>query len=313
MLQIETTNVCNAACIFCAYPGLKRKKGVMSLPLFEKIIGEYEKMGGTAVSLTPVVGDAFLDPHLIDRIRMIKAHPGIKQISVTTNGIALNKYSDEDLLYVLESLSCIQVSIGGLYRATYTMMYGVDKFDQVHASLERLMKLKSSVSSAANLTFAFRTTDWKFMGRFKKQIQAYRRQGVFISHMWAYGNYGELVKKGGKHNLMVFEKRPDKNKTCIYPSIHAAICWDGKVTACACTDLECAYLRIGNVEEEGLAEILSGKKRTGMLDSFEKNVLTDLCRKCSAYRPDTAFAHPCFREVHAGRPLPLDFFHYMMT
>jgi len=285
----------------------------MSLSLFEKIISDYENIGGKAVSLTPVVGDALLDPHLLDRMRILKAHPGIKQISVTTNGIALDRYSDEDIRYLLESLYCIQISIGGLDKATYEMMYGVDKFAQVHASMDRLITLNSTVSSAAHLTFAFRTTDWKFTGRFKKQLKAYRQHGVYISHMWAYGNYGDIVKKGGKYNLMVFETRANKRKTCIYTSIHSAISWDGTVTACACTDLECTQLRIGNVEEESLAGILSGNKRVAILDSFEKGALPALCSKCSAYRPDSAFAHPCFSEVNPDQPLPLDFFHYMMT
>jgi 2-iminoacetate synthase ThiH len=44
ILQIETTNVCNARCAFCAYAGMKRPKGVMDAALFEKVICDYVAM-----------------------------------------------------------------------------------------------------------------------------------------------------------------------------------------------------------------------------------------------------------------------------
>jgi len=313
MLQIETTNICNAACIFCAYKGMKRKKGVMSIPQFETIVQDYANMGGGAVSLTPIVGDPLLDPHLLDRIRILKSHPAIKQISFTTNSIALDRYSDEDIRYLLESLFCIQVSIGGLDSATYETMYGVDSFDRVTGAMERLVKLRTALPQAAHLTFAFRTTDRYFERHFKKHLAEYRRQGVFVSHMWTFANYGGLIGNKGNSALTILDTPHKKQKTCIYPRIHSAVCWDGTATACSCTDLECAQLRIGNIGSEPLAAILSGKRRTGVLDSFSKGTLAAVCRKCSAYRPDSVFADPCFRNAYPNPGLSLDFFRRMMT
>lgn len=313
ILQVETINVCNSACIFCAYPVMKRKKGVMSMALFEKIVKDYDEMGGRAVSLTPVVGDALLDPHLIDRIHILKAHPAIRQISLTTNCIALHKYSDEDVRYLLESLYCIQVSIGGLDAVTYKTMYGVDEFSNVKLALERLIRLRKSVKNGAYLTLAFRTADWKFMSRFKKELATYKQEGVFISHMWSYANYGGLIKSGGKGGLMILDSPLNKLKTCIYPLIHSAVCWDGTVTACSCTDLNCTQLKIGHAEEQSLSPILSGERRAGILDSFTAGSPPGICRKCSAYQADTIFNDPYFSEVHPDKPLPLDFFHNMMT
>src|SRR5438876_4286908 len=37
-VSIETTNICNANCIFCAFQYQKRPTGVMSIELFRKII-----------------------------------------------------------------------------------------------------------------------------------------------------------------------------------------------------------------------------------------------------------------------------------
>ena len=37
-LYIEATNICNAACVFCAYPQMERPKVTMPLELFKKAV-----------------------------------------------------------------------------------------------------------------------------------------------------------------------------------------------------------------------------------------------------------------------------------
>jgi MoaA/NifB/PqqE/SkfB family radical SAM enzyme len=308
ILQIETINVCNAACVFCAYPNMKRKKGVMELPLFEKIAGEYSEVGGGPVSLTPLVGDALLDPHLLERLRILKAFPAISQISLTTNGIALDRYSDAEVRLLLETLYCIQVSIGGLDAATYESLYGVDRFSQVQQAMERLLEIRKTVSRPANVSFAFRTNDWKFEGRFKKLIEGYRQRGAFISHIWTYANYAGIVKNDEKRKLVVIRNKEEKRECCIYPSVAISVCWDGTITACGCADFEGNQLMIGNAETEGLAAACFGKKRIAILDSFPKGTPAKICRQCSAYQPDTIFEQSCFRGVEPRKPLPLELF-----
>jgi MoaA/NifB/PqqE/SkfB family radical SAM enzyme len=313
ILQIETINVCNAACLFCAYSSMRRNKGVMSLALFEKIVKDYTEMGGGPVSLTPIVGDALLDPHLMERLRMLEAYPAINQVTITTNGIALDRYSDEDIRRLLSTLYCLQVSIGGLDAATYELMYGVDRFSQVRQAMERLVRLRDTVQRPAHITFAFRTNDWKFEARFKKLIREYRERGVFISHISTYANYAGVVRNDEKRNLMIARNKGKKRITCVTPSMCMGICWEGTITACSCADFDGDKLTIGHAERDHLAEVWAGEKRTGILDSFGKGEIRPICRECSAYTPDTIFAGACFKGIEPHQPLPLDFFRQMMT
>ena len=309
ILQIETTNVCNARCVFCAYPGMQRDKGVMSIPLFERIVKEYAAMGGGPVSLTPVVGDALLDPHLLDRLRILDACPQVSQTSLTTNGIALDRYHDKELRCLLEQLDCIQVSIGGLDRVTYAALYGVDRLPQVQQGVERLLALREGVSDPAHITFAFRTNDWKFTRRFRRQLDEFRHRGVFVSHIWTYANYSERVKSDDKLNLVVIDCPMEMRSTCIYARVHMAICRDGRITACGCADFEGDALGIGQAGKDTLAEVWAGEKRFGILDSFRKGAPAEICRKCSAYQPDDiAFSSKFCRGIEPHRPLPLEYF-----
>jgi MoaA/NifB/PqqE/SkfB family radical SAM enzyme len=309
ILQIETTNICNSRCVFCAYPSMKRRKGIMSMALFEKVVQDYCRMGGGPVSLTPVVGDALLDPHLLERIEILAAQPEINQISLTTNAIALERYSDDDLRKLLKSLDCMQVSVGGLDPLTYRTLYGVDQFPQVQQAMERLLDLKDSVPGQTDITFAFRTTDWQFERRFRRQLKEYRRRGAFISHIWNYANYAGMVQTDKQLQLEVIDGHGEKLQPCIYATVHMAVCWDGQITACGCADFEGQALKVGHAGEETLAEVWSGKKRAAILASFASGKAPGICRKCSAYQPDLViFSQPFCKGILSRHPLPREYF-----
>ena len=86
MLICETTNICNNHCIICAYDSQTRKKQRMALEVFRETIRQYEDMGGGGLSLTPMVGDVFLDRALPERLEIIAAKRNVvRRLSVTTN------------------------------------------------------------------------------------------------------------------------------------------------------------------------------------------------------------------------------------
>lgn len=308
ILQIETTNVCNARCAFCAYTNLQRQKGVMDLDLFEKIVRDYVAMGGGAVSLTPIMGDPLVDPHLFRRLRLLQDNPAVNRISLTTNAIALDRYSDADVRFLLEALDCLQLSIGGLDAQSYQRMYGVDQFPRVKQAMDRLLALNEAVSRPANIAFAFRTTDWKFELRFRRQLDGYRKRGVSISHLWTYANYGGMVEADKNVGLVVNAGPVEKQRACAFASVHMAVCWDGSITACGCADAEGRGLTIGRADRDSLAEVWAGAKRAGIMGSFAKGNLPEVCRRCSAYQPDTLLGSPAFQDVRRACPLPVEFY-----
>jgi len=63
IVQIESTNICNAKCVFCPRDDMHRKQGVMSLELFKKIVDECATLGITHVRVHNY-GEPFLDRHI---------------------------------------------------------------------------------------------------------------------------------------------------------------------------------------------------------------------------------------------------------
>lgn len=277
--------------------------------MFQKVVEDYVQMGGGPVSLTPFEGEPLLDPHLRERLKILKKYPETQQVIITTNGIALAKYSDQEVHALLEDLFLIKLSIGGLDETTYKSMFNVDCFSQVMHGVDRLLKIRKTVSDPAHLSFAFRTNDPSFETRFKPQLDEYRKKGIDISHIHVYTNNCGALKNDQEKGLVVARSPSKKRLTCVYPCMSMVVSWDGIVTAC-CEDSEDEALRIGNIEKEGLAGIWTGGKRKEFLDSFNKRALLPVCRRCSGYQPDTIFTDPCFKHLGQHQALPKDFIQF---
>src|SRR5918995_4259683 len=49
IVQIESTNICNAKCTFCPRDEMHRRQGIMSFDLFKKVVDECAELGITHV------------------------------------------------------------------------------------------------------------------------------------------------------------------------------------------------------------------------------------------------------------------------
>ena len=97
MLTVETVNICNNKCIICPYTVQTRARKTMSMKVFHRIVDEYASVGGGPISLTPMVGEIFLDKFLPERLRLLRSTPAIKTISATTNATMAHRYDDAAL------------------------------------------------------------------------------------------------------------------------------------------------------------------------------------------------------------------------
>jgi sulfatase maturation enzyme AslB (radical SAM superfamily) len=91
-LHLELTNLCNANCVFCPYQYQARETQFMSDEVFHKAVGDYMTIGGGSVGLTPIVGDALIDPKFLGRVRHIGSFSQADRIWLTTNAILQDKH-----------------------------------------------------------------------------------------------------------------------------------------------------------------------------------------------------------------------------
>src|SRR5438045_381267 len=74
-LSIETTNICNAKCGFCANTVMTRRKEPLSMDKFRKAVDEFAAMGASDLDFNVTIGDPLLDPQLLERARYVKLYP----------------------------------------------------------------------------------------------------------------------------------------------------------------------------------------------------------------------------------------------
>jgi len=283
-LKIETTNICNADCAFCAYRFMQRKKGAMSMDLFKKVIDDYVAIGGGALTMSPLVGDCLVDAKFVERLRYCRGFNEITHIGFHTNHIALSRWTDEQILEILDIVDDWNCSIGP-NRDVYRDMFGVDKFEEVVANLERLHELISVSEHKPRVQLNGRAAAGPFEEDERLRRLSWDLAGREIHWNTSYCDWGGLLGDLPRNTPVERADRlGEKRLPCMKSLISAVVFCDGRVGFCGCADFD-ALLTIGDANIQKLGDILAGQERLKLLDSFGKPWLNEYCRKCSFYEP----------------------------
>lgn len=283
ILHIECTNICNAKCVFCAYPQMERPKEIMPMHDFTHIISQYVAMGGNYVSLTPIVGDPFLDNNIFERLDFLYALPEIRGFYFYTNGILMKPNISQQLLTYNEKLK-IYVSVCGFDRETYKSIMGVDVFDVIHHNIEAFVEQKLTSGSATEIQIELRCPPSKRTGDFWKKLQAWEREGILkIQSIGAYDSWAGKVKEEALRKVGLEPiKKPYKRGACELLYLKPIVLANGKVNACACRDVE-AELIIGDLKKSTLSDIWAGRSIEELIERQECGDFPDVCKRCTWY------------------------------
>src|SRR5262245_43541628 len=140
-LHLELTNVCNANCVFCPYQFQTREFTFMTDEVFYKAVNDFVACGGGSVGLTPVVGDALIDPKFVQRVTYLRSLTRIDRIWVITNAILLDKHGVSEILN--SGLSAITISTSGFDEDTYRRIYRSAAYQRVRKNILELLEKNS--------------------------------------------------------------------------------------------------------------------------------------------------------------------------
>jgi radical SAM protein with 4Fe4S-binding SPASM domain len=282
-LHVEGTNICNAKCVFCAYPQMERRKETMPLALFERVVREYLAMGGHHVSLTPIVGDPFVDKHLFERLELLMGLDGVTGISFYTNAILMTPEKSERLMRYASKLH-VHVSWGGFDKETWDTIMGVRKFEEARDAVLAFLEIKERTGSGIPFTLALRCPDSACTGALWEEIDACRKRGlVEIAGMVDYDSWaGQIAPEALARVGLRPRRMPHKKGACELLFTKPVVLADGRVNACACRDVE-AELIVGDVRTQPLAEIWAGRAVDELIEAHEKGDYPDVCRRCTYF------------------------------
>jgi MoaA/NifB/PqqE/SkfB family radical SAM enzyme len=219
--QIELTSYCNAKCIFCSYPYFEQLEGSSHIDkiYFEKILKIIDKQKIKRVSLTPKIGEIFINAdwsYYLDKLLTLKH---VDVIHLTTNGILLN---NKNILKLINMKNLhkvkIHISLGGTNKDEYIFLYGVDKFDNVVNNIQNLCKSLAENNLSIPLRVEIRSQD-------TSKIDNNRIQKLINSNNYKYITFGFLdtydplhgYSEAKKNNLKLIDiEKINKDYPCAF-------------------------------------------------------------------------------------------------
>ena len=281
-LNLSTINTCNARCIFCAYQYLTAPRGIMSDKVFKKAVNDFVDIGGGNIGFTPTVGDALLDPEIIERIKYCRSFSNIKNIGFYTNGIFL---SNIDLKRFLTSgINSISISMGGFDRKSYEKVYGVDRFNEVYKGIVNSYKVNRDLGKPVKISISLRT--YKSINEVMKE-PAYKeinRLVDSIDYQYNFDSWNGMIRQSDLLGFMKLRELEQKSEPCSILYAGLSVFWNGDVTVCGCRDLNGdSELVLGNIMKSSLIDLWRGEKLKKIRQGFLEGEIPDICKNCSHY------------------------------
>ena len=281
MIVCETVNACNLSCIICAYSVMERAKKLMDMATFKRVLDCYSEIGGGTLSLTPTVGDIFLDKRLIERLRLLEQYPDITLVSVTTNAVLANHFNDEELAYILKRLSRVDISVYGLDREEYQEMSRRDCFDEMVTSVKRIVRL---IDDPDKLRMGFRLLKKRSDETINRWIIDNFGIEILFGSCWEYMNWSILdTSKPLPHDANWLPAKTNSGQ-CLIPAVALQVFSNGNVSFCHCDDFDNNEdLSLGNINQNNFIELYNSEK-VKKLYQFEQHI-PQYCKNCSFHQP----------------------------
>jgi len=297
---IETTNICNADCVFCAYQyqsKFRSGKGTMSDDLFDKALDDYVALTAGPeerhVNFTPLVGEPLVDPKIIQRVGKAKAIGA--DVTFFTNGILLNRIDIKALLDT--GMDRIFISTAPFDRDSHELLYRTNaKYDDLLAGVQKLLDARNARNGSTRVNLMFRshiplkqilqTPDFQ-----RCILPKLRSQEVsnLYAQVRGFDSWGGQIRQADLPKGMGLAQAPRlKRRPCMW-TFNLMVMYDGLVRACSCRftgteNVGTDGLLVGNLREQTLAQVWQGNAIRTLRRNFVQGTLPEVCRSCTMYR-----------------------------
>jgi len=291
---------CNLRCRFCGYSKMSLAKQVMSNDLFVRVVTKACRFGFSRFGLTPMVGEALLDPCLPDKLEFLECGPDVVGYSFCTNFIMADSAFIQSLLR-LRKLQWLSISICGHDPKSFTSLTeaGPEVFERLLDNLEHLSRVPSLPFPLELRVRTIRRFDpgaqTSRLGRLLRHF-AERKAQIRIPHD-LYSNRGGLISAQdlADVDIALKEEIPKGNSPCVFLFHKHTVLPNGRLNACYTGDVN-ATMVIGDLSRQTLEEIysLNNEAWLRLIEGQLHGCFTGVCRNCTDYR-SVADSHYSFR------------------
>ena len=268
IVQIESTNICNAKCVFCPRDDMHRRQGIMPVELFRKIVDECVTLGITHVRMHNY-GEALMDRRLVDKVKYAKER-GIREVGMISNGSLITDHVARGMIDA--GLDAINISVDASGKEVFESTRLGLKYDKVIANIERLVRLRTESGKRRP----------KLILSFVRQNNSADEQ-AFIEH---WRGIADKIHITDLHNWAgTLNTESDVNYPCYRPWLTFTVLWDGRVSLC-CADFDGKTI-LGNVNTQSIADIWNAEPYREARRQHLESGGPDICRACDLPRKDS--------------------------
>ncbi len=181
LVAVETTNHCNAKCVFCPNNALARDKGPMADDLFDKIIEDCREFELPAIE--PFIqGDPFSDPKILPRLEQIRRRLPKTKLRLYTNGYGMTPKKTDAMLEL--GIDHLYISVNTLDEKKYRDVMGIP-LERTLRNMDYITQpgIRERIANKITLRMTrLGDTTLQEQGRLPALLQ---RQGRTIVHRWA--------------------------------------------------------------------------------------------------------------------------------
>lgn len=256
----------------------------MTDEVFFKAVNDFVDCGGGSVGLTPIVGDALIDPKFVERVRYLRGRPEVDRIFVTTNAILLDKHGIDEVLQ--SGVTSITISTAGFDRDMYERVYRSQAYDRMKRNVTNLLKRNAELQKPVHITIGIRSDRPLAEVMKHNDFQPILEYNPPIDFTWSFTSANGRITREMLPDAMRLRHVKLRIEPCVQLYNGPIVLPDGIVLGCSCVASMDALddLGIGNILESTLAELWTNDRMKFLRSSFGSTALNATCGGCDMYR-----------------------------
>ena len=268
IVQIESTNICNAKCVFCPRDEMHRRQGVMDMELFKKIVDECAALGITHVRVHNY-GEPFLDRQLVEKVRYAKQQ-GIKEVGMISNGSLITEEIARGMIDA--GLDAINISVDAAGKEVFERTRLNLEYDTVIGNIRTLARLRNEAGR----------THPKLILSFVRQNNSADEQ-AFIRE---WSQIADKIHITDLHNWAgTLNTKSDVHFPCYRLWLTFTVLWDGRVSLC-CADFDGRHI-LGDLRTSTIAQVWNSPAYRAVRRQHLESGGPEICRSCDLPKKDS--------------------------
>jgi len=268
IVQIESTNLCNAKCVFCPRDEMHRRQGVMDMDLYRKVVDECAALGITHVRVHNY-GEPFLDKQLVEKVRYAKER-GIAEVGMISNGSLITEEIARGMIEA--GLDAINISVDAAGKEVFESTRIHLNYDDVIANIRGIVRIRKELGRKRPrliLSFVRQNNSADEQAFIREWSQVADKIHITDLHNWA----GTLPG------------RTEIQYPCYRMWLTFTVLWDGRVSLC-CADYDGRNV-LGDVRISTIKEIWNSDAYRAARRQHLESGGPEICRSCDLPKKDS--------------------------